>query len=74
MVSNIPTFSGKNMNFGNYRKQRRLLEIVSLAAVALFLIYPRETMGFAILGYLGSIPFSWRRFRVTAKHEGTFRM
>jgi CDP-diacylglycerol--serine O-phosphatidyltransferase len=62
MASQIPHFSGKSI--GRVPREYVAVVLVSLAAGVLLLAYfPMEMLAAMSLAYLGSIPFSIRRFR-----------
>ncbi len=63
LVSTIPTFSGKLM--GERIRGELLLPIMTAVAalVGLLVTYPYGTLTVVTLGYLATIPISYRRFR-----------
>ena len=62
LVSTIPTYSGKLM--GERIRGELLLPIMTAVAalVGLLVTYPYGTLTVVTLGYLATIPFSYRRF------------
>ncbi|MDX5593723.1 CDP-diacylglycerol--serine O-phosphatidyltransferase [Pseudovibrio sp. SPO723] len=63
MVSQLPSFSGKQFGTRVRREWVLPLFVVFVALVALLLSFPFETMTVVTLGYLASIPFAFRSFR-----------
>jgi CDP-diacylglycerol---serine O-phosphatidyltransferase len=63
LVSTIPTFSGKLM--GERIRGELLLPILTAVAalIGLLVTYPYGTLTLVTLGYLATIPFSYRRFQ-----------
>jgi CDP-diacylglycerol--serine O-phosphatidyltransferase len=68
MVSTIPTFSGKLMGERISREWVLPIFIVAVGFVAYLVTYPYPTLTIASLGYLASIPLSYRRYR-QREHE-----
>lgn len=68
MVSNIPTFSGKNITTKVPRDYVLPLMILAVLLVAFLASYPWKVLTLSALLYLASIPFSFRNWnRYTAK-------
>lgn len=63
MVSTIPTYSGKLLGERIGREWVLPLFIVAMATVACLVTYPFETLTLVSLGYIASIPHSWRAYR-----------
>lgn len=62
MVSTIPTFSGKLLGERIRREWVLPAIFVAVGGVAMLFSYPFETLAVVSLGYLVSIPVSWKRF------------
>jgi CDP-diacylglycerol--serine O-phosphatidyltransferase len=62
LVSTIPTFSGKLLGERISPEYVLPLFVSAAAVVALLLTYPYGTLAVVTLLYLGTIPFSYRRF------------
>ncbi len=63
MVSTIPTFSGKLLGERVGREWVLPIFIVAIGGVAMLVTYPYDTLTALTLGYLASIPVSWRKFQ-----------
>ena len=66
MVSNIPTFSGKNFSQKIRRDLVAPILIVTVFSAAVFLTYPWTSLCIVALLYVISVPFShlsWQRFK-----------
>ncbi len=66
MVSNLPTYSGKNIGKRISRELVLPLMIASVFAVALLFSYPWSILSFVSIGYLVTLPFS---FSAWNKHK-----
>ncbi|WP_073833314.1 CDP-diacylglycerol--serine O-phosphatidyltransferase [Pseudovibrio exalbescens] len=69
MVSQIPTFSGKQVGNRISREWVLPLFVVFVALVALLVSFPFETMTFFTVSYLMSIPFAYRSYRKHLKAD-----
>ena len=58
MVSNFPTYSGKNLGENIPRNVALPMILVSVLVIAILLSYPWETLVLVVLAYLGSIPWA----------------
>ncbi|KZL17805.1 CDP-alcohol phosphatidyltransferase [Pseudovibrio axinellae] len=63
MVSQLPTFSGKQIGIQIRREWVLPLFVVAVGVIALGASYPFECLTVISLGYLGSIPFAWRSYK-----------
>ena len=63
MVSSIPTYSGKLLGERVGREWVLPIFVLAIGLVAMLFTYPYETLTALTLGYLVSIPLSWRNFR-----------
>jgi CDP-diacylglycerol--serine O-phosphatidyltransferase len=64
MVSNLPTFSGKNIGKRISRQWVLPLMIAAVLAVALLFSFPWTVLSLTAAGYLATLPFSitaWNR-------------
>ncbi len=64
MVSQLPTFSGKQIGTHIRREWVLPLFVVAVGIVALGASYPFECLSVISLGYIASIPFAWRSYRL----------
>ncbi|AEV37178.1 CDP-diacylglycerol--serine O-phosphatidyltransferase [Pseudovibrio sp. FO-BEG1] len=64
MVSQLPTFSGKQIGTHIRREWVLPLFVVAVGIVALAASYPFECLTVISLGYLISIPFAWRSYKI----------
>jgi CDP-diacylglycerol--serine O-phosphatidyltransferase len=71
LVSTIPTFSGKLLG-ERIGREWVLPILVGIAAFVGFLVtYPFATMTAVVIGYLGLIPFSYRRFQHHKRNDAS---
>ena len=63
MVSSIPTYSGKLLGERVGREWVLPIFVLAIGLVAMLFTYPYETLTALTLGYLISIPLSWRTYR-----------
>lgn len=63
MVSTIPTYSGKLLGERVGREWVLPIFVLAIGGVAMLLTYPYETLALMTVGYLVTIPLSWRRFQ-----------
>ena len=63
MVSNLPTYSGKNLGDKIPRNLALPLILVSVLVIAILLSYPWETLIIAALSYLSSIPWAGNYYK-----------
>ncbi|GHB18110.1 CDP-diacylglycerol--serine O-phosphatidyltransferase [Pseudovibrio japonicus] len=63
MVSQLPTFSGKQIGTHIRREWVLPLFVVAVGIIALGASYPFECLTIISLGYLASIPFAWRSYK-----------
>ena len=62
MASRVPHFSGKSI--GRVPREHLAVFLAGVAAALLLVfVFPMETLVAVTLAYLGSIPFSIRRYR-----------
>ncbi|MGH0004461.1 CDP-diacylglycerol--serine O-phosphatidyltransferase [Pseudovibrio ascidiaceicola] len=64
MVSQLPTFSGKQIGTHIRREWVLPLFVVAVGIVALAASYPFECLTVIGVGYLISIPFAWRSYKI----------
>ncbi|SDQ94063.1 CDP-diacylglycerol--serine O-phosphatidyltransferase [Pseudovibrio sp. Tun.PSC04-5.I4] len=69
MVSQLPTYSGKQVGTHIRREWVLPLFVIAVGIVALGASYPFECLAFISTGYLASIPFAWRSHRAHCKAE-----
>lgn len=70
MVSTIPTFSGKLLGERIGREWVLPAIFVAVGGVSMFFSYPFETLAIVSLGYLASIPVSWKRYQEKCLETG----
>ena len=63
MVSTIPTYSGKLLGERVGREWVLPIFVLAIGGVAMLLTYPYETLALITVGYLVTIPLSWRRYQ-----------
>lgn len=73
MVSNLPTFSGKEIGKRVPRDYVLPIMIVLVTAVAMLLTYPWATLLFCVALYLGSIPVSYHFWGKQVRSAATSR-
>ncbi|KZK81938.1 CDP-alcohol phosphatidyltransferase [Pseudovibrio sp. W64] len=64
MVSQLPTFSGKQIGTHIRREWVLPLFVVAVGIIALGASYPFECLTVISTGYLISIPFAWRSYKI----------
>nr|WP_082735614.1 CDP-diacylglycerol--serine O-phosphatidyltransferase [Pseudovibrio stylochi] len=71
MVSQLPTYSGKQMGTRIKRQLVMPIIVVLVALVGLLISYPFQFLTVITIAYLISIPFSWRSYKKLCKKDGT---
>lgn len=71
LVSNVPTFSGKNLGKHIPRNVAMPLILALVILVAILFSFPWQTLVALSIGYLATIPFSYRRYVLRAAQEAT---
>ncbi|MTI16721.1 CDP-diacylglycerol--serine O-phosphatidyltransferase [Rhodobacteraceae bacterium RKSG542] len=69
MVSQLPTFSGKQLGNRISREWVLPLFVAAVALVALLVSYPSEVLTVFAAGYLVSIPFAFRAYRTHVRAD-----